>query len=136
MTDYGRDTLCLTELRTGRYATGVRLVAQRFFHALTTPRGSLSGDERHANWGDDLADCLGLPGGVAAEAAIRAKIARAAGNEDAIMSVTTAIVSEQLADGSWSHAVTLDAQTAAGPFTLVLSVDAVTVALLGFSEAA
>ncbi len=135
MTDFGRDSLCVDSLRTGRYATGVRLVAQRLYHALTTPRGTIQGDERHANWGDDLTDCIGLPGGVAAESSIRAKVARAASQDETIQGVSTTIVSSQAGDGSWSHAVTVDATTAEGPFTLVIpSIDDLTIAMLGFPE--
>ena len=135
MTDFGRDTLCVSSLRTGRYASGVRLVAQRLYHALTTPRGTIRGDEHHANWGDDLTDCVGLPGGAVAEAAIRAKINRAASQDETIRSVAVAITSEQAGDGSWSHAVTVDAETAEGPFQLVVpDIADVTVATLGFPE--
>jgi phage baseplate assembly protein W len=137
MSDLGRDTLCIGSLRTGCYATGVRLVAQRLYHALSTPRGSLCGDEHHANWGDDLTDVVGMPGGAAAEARIRAKVARAASNDETIRSVSTTIASTQDADGSWSHAVTIDAVTAEGPFQLVVpSIADLTVAMLGFPEAA
>lgn len=137
MTDLGRDVFCLTSLRTGKWATGVRLVGQRLYHALTTPRGTLQGDEHHQNWGDDLTDCIGLPGGPVAEATIRAKVNRAAGNDETIQSVSTRIVSSQDPDGSWSHSVTVDAVTSAGPFQLVIpNISDLTVAQLGFPQEA
>lgn len=120
MTNFGRDVLCVGSLRTGRYAVGVAVVAQRFLHALTTPRGAVMGDEHHANWGDDLLDCVGLPGGVEAETAIRAKINRAASNDEAIAGVVTRVVSSQASDGTWMHGVYVDAQTAEGPFQIVI----------------
>ena len=106
MINFGRDVLCITSLRTGRWATDVAVVAQRFFHALTTPRGALQGDEHHANFGDDLTECVGMPGGAVAEAAIRSKVARAASLDDAIRAVTTTMVSSQDDSGDWTHAVT------------------------------
>lgn len=131
--DLGRDSLCVDALRTGRYATGVRLVAQRFYHALTTPRGTIPGDEHHANWGDDLTDCVGLPGGALAEAAIRAKINRAASLDETIRSVAITITSTQDDAGDWSHAVAVDAETADGSFQLVIAdIADLTIAELGF----
>ena len=136
MTSYGLDVWCIDSLRTGKRATGVRLVAQRLYHALTTPRGSLPGDEHHRNWGDDLSELCGEPGGKATEAKIRAKVSRAAGLDETIRSVSTTIVSTQDAAGDWTHAVTVEAVTGDGPFQLVIpSIDDLTVAMLGYPEA-
>ena len=133
MTDFGRDTLCIDSLRTGRYAKGLRLVAQRQYHALTTPRGSLPGDERHRNWGDDLTALAGRPGGPALDAAIRAKVARAASLDECVRSAVAAISSVQASDGTWSTRVEIDYETSEGPFALVFaSIQDVTAASLSY----
>lgn len=77
MTDYGRDTSCTTGLQTGRYATGLRLVAEAVFRRLSTPRGMLQGGLEEENYGLDLtsligsaataADAAGLPSRISAE---------------------------------------------------------------------
>ncbi len=132
MTDFGRDTLCVDSLRTGRYARGVRVIAQRQYHALTTPRGSLPGDERHRNWGDDLSALVGRPGGPALDAAIRSRVARAASLDECVLSATATILSTQGADG-WSTSVSVSYDTSAGPFRLVFAdIRDVTLADIGY----
>jgi hypothetical protein len=132
-TDFGKDSLCVNALYSGRFATGTRLVAQRLYHALTTPRGSLRGSEAHLSWGDDLTELVGANGGRDTEAAIRAKVSRAAGLDDQIRSVETTIVSSQNSMGAHTHEVTVVGTTATGPFRLVLAISEVTVELIGMS---
>jgi len=135
MTDFGRDTLCTDALRTGRYVTGVRLIAQRQYHALTTPRGALCGDERHRNFGDDLGELVGSDVGPALDAAIRAKVNRAASLDEAVRTATATIKSTQAGDGTWTTRVEVAYDTNEGPFTLVFATIAdVTAADLGFPE--
>ena len=46
MTDFGFDTSCTTALRTGRFSSGPRLVAEACFRRLSTLRGTLRGERR------------------------------------------------------------------------------------------
>lgn len=132
MTDFGRDLLCVDALHTARYATGRALVAQRQYHALTTPRGSLCGDERHRDWGDDLSDLAGHPGGPTLDAAIRSRVARAASRDAAVLTASATITSTQDSDGTWSTSVVVEYDTAEGPFSLVFaSIADVTAVKLG-----
>ena len=55
----GRDTYCLDSLQPGRYARGVELLAQRLYHRLITPAGTLRGGEEEADFGMDLAAMVG-----------------------------------------------------------------------------
>jgi hypothetical protein len=131
-TDFGRDTACIDSLRTGRYATGVRMLAQRCYHRLITPRGMLRGGEHEGNFGLDLAGMVGSTGSVAL---LSASIGASIENElrkDAEVESASAIVEATVdSDGSMSWTISVDVQSALGPFNLVLGVSGVTVELLG-----
>jgi len=59
MTEFGRDISCTTSLRTGRYSTGLRLVAEAAFRRLSTRRGTLQGGVDEENYGLDLSSLIG-----------------------------------------------------------------------------
>lgn len=74
--NYGRDLSCTDGLRTGRYVTGARLLAEACYRRLTTPRGMLRGGEEEANYGLDLSAEIGTtgnPGVLAASLAARVR---------------------------------------------------------------
>jgi hypothetical protein len=132
-TSFGRDTSCTTSLRTGRMATGARLVAESCFRRLTTPRGMLRGGEDEANFGLDLTD---LVGGVTTRSDVEAlpgRIKAELSKDERIESVDV-FVTDTSEGVLKSYAVRIEAITGAGPFTLAVGVDDVTASLLGIEE--
>lgn len=128
-TSYGRDVWCDDSLRTGRYATGVRLVAQNAYHRLTTPRGMLRGGEDEANYGLDLVGLVGTAESTGLAAALPGKIQNELLKDERIEEVRATVTRSQ--DGpAVTYEIEIEADTSEGPFELVLSVADVTVALL------
>jgi hypothetical protein len=126
----GRDTSCTDSLRTGRFVTGAQLVAESDYRRLTTPRGMLRGGEEDQNFGLDLterigtsstnADAISLPG------EIRAELMKDDRHESVAVTVT------QTKEGpAIGFVITVEGQTADGPYTLTLLATEVTVELLG-----
>ncbi len=132
-TEFGKDTSCSSELRTGRYAKGVRLVAESYYRRLTTPRGTLRGGEEEANFGLDLVGKLGSASTKRDAAALPGQIQSELMKDERTLSVDVT-VAESVDGPSTSWVVTVEASTTEGPFTLQLSVDDVSVDLLGISE--
>lgn len=128
-TYFGRDTSCTTALRTGRFATGARLVAEAAYRRLTTPRGMLRGGEEEGSYGLDL---LGLIGSVATKsdaAALGGLITNELTKDERILTAATVVVAT--VDGPvTSFVITVEATTNDGPFTLQVGVDEVTIELL------
>ncbi len=132
MTDLGRDTICTTSLRTGRFATGARLVAEADFRRLTTPRGMLRGGEEEQNYGLDLTERIGSVATKADAAALGGQIRSELMKDDRHDEVTVTVV-RSISGPAESWNITVEAKTGAGPFTLVLLASAVTVELLGIT---
>lgn len=134
-TNFGTDTSCTNGLRTGRYVSGLRLVAEALYRRLRTPRGTLQGGEEEQNYGLDLLDLLGSivdPNGSAA-AALPAQIQAECLKDERVTDVTATVA--QVKNGtvvSWT--VTIAVTTGAGPFTFVLGVSSVSVDFLGFTS--
>ena len=133
MIDFGTDTYCLDSIQTGRYASDTTLIGQRFYHALITPRGALLGGPEEESFGEDLSDLVGSPAGIESERAIREKVQRAASKDEEILKVSTQIQTTIESTGAVSHDVQIVADTAAGPFNLVLSINDLSVELVGLS---
>jgi hypothetical protein len=127
MTDFGRDVMCSDVLRTGRYATGLPLVAQNAYHRLSTARGTLRGGDEEADYGIDLVDLLGSN---VTKEAIAGMVSAELRKDERILAAT-ATITEMIANTRKSWIVDIDITTGAGPFSLRLSVDEVTVELLG-----
>ncbi len=135
MTDFGRDTSCTTSLRTGRFATGARLVAEADYRRLTTPRGMLRGGEEEANYGLDLSEMIGSVATKSDAASLRGRISSELMKDERHESVDVTVI--PTTEGPvMAFDITVDAQTTEGPFTLVLLASAVTVELLGIKEPA
>lgn len=132
MTDFGRDTYCLDELRPGRLVSGVRLLGQRCYHRLITPRGALRGGPDEANFGLDIAGRIGSTDDAEVETSLPGQIV----NElikDAQVDSARVSMERTSAAGQSTWRITVDVQSALGPFSLVLAVSAVSVELLGVS---
>ena len=122
-TNYGSDTYCLTDipLISTQVTDPVQLIGQRIARRLQTPRGALAviGDE--ADFGFDLRQFVNGRVNPSQRAAIAQQIeAECVKDEE----VSAADVDVTFSSGSLS--VTLKLTTSAGPFSLVLSVSAVT----------
>ena len=130
--DFGKDLSCTTSIMTARYSTGPRLVAEALFRRFTTPRGMLQGGEDEQNFGLDLAALVGSVSTPSAVAALPGQIEAEALKDERVESVTVSVTSTTVGPAtSWN--ITIKAQTGAGPFSLVLGVSGVTVALLGIA---
>ncbi len=135
MTDFGRDTLCLDSLRPGRYATGWRLLAQRCYHRLITPRGSLRGGEDEANFGLDLGELLGDSDSPALRASLPGRIAGELAKDPEVDTVDVTVDALATGPGETTWTIAVSVTSAAGPFDLVLEVSGVTVKLLKLEAA-
>lgn len=132
--DLGRDISCTTSLRTGRFVTKARLVAEAAYRRITTPRGMLRGGEEEANYGIDITAVIGSdPKRVAKKlpVQIRAELQK----DERLLTVTVDLVSVKNGPAT-IFLITIRATTADGPFTLSVKASAVTVELLGITAEA
>lgn len=131
MTELGKEVSCTRSLKTGQYATGQRLVAEAIYRRLITPRGTLRGGEEESNYGLDLAALVGSVRSKSDIAALPAQIEAEIRKDDRVETVSVSIFETTATNGLKSFTLTFAVTTGAGPFTLVIGADAVTVELLG-----
>jgi hypothetical protein len=132
VTDFGRDLSCTDSLRTARYVSGARLVAEAAYRRLITPRGALRGGEEEATYGLDLVELVGSVASPAEAASLAGRIEAELLKDDRIASVEVTVTPTTTGPAT-AYAVAIRATTDAGPFDLTLSVDDVTVESLGLS---
>jgi hypothetical protein len=121
--DFGRDLSCVTDLTPDcREVTGFRVLGEAIARRLLTPRGRLIYDP---NYGYDLSQFLNADLGPGDTAKITANIQAECLKDERVLQAQASVVLQ----GS-VLSVTATIATAAGPFTLVLSVSAVDVQLL------
>jgi len=130
--DFGRDTYCVDELKPGRYATGVQLVAQRCYHRLITPARLLGviGGEEEADFGLDLAGFVGSTESRDLPYALPVVVKNELEKDPTVDSVQVVATRTEGA-GRVSWALTISVTSGAGPFDLLVAVDDVTTELLG-----
>lgn len=133
--DFGKDISCTTSLRTGRYATGPRLVAEAAYRRLTTPRGMLRGGEDEANYGIDLLGLIGQAPPKTIAAALPQRIQSELSKDERIATVNV-VVTVTTKGPSTTFNIAISGTTAQGPFSLKLSVNEVTIELVGLDAAA
>ena len=133
--DFGRDISATDTFSTGRFSTGIRLVAEACYRRLITPRGSLRGGEDEANYGLDLRELIGVTNLKTTAAALPGRIRAELEKDERIDSVTVDVLTEVDASGLASFTITVEAITGEGPFVLTLLASAVTVTLLGIDAA-
>jgi hypothetical protein len=130
MTDFGYDTSCTDELRTGRFASGKRLVAEAIYRRLITRKGELLDS---LDYGFMLEEYLGAVTSAAEIAALPDLIRQQILRDDRLLSADVVVEETSLGpERRWD--VTIGAYTAEGPFELVIAVGDVTTALVGFKE--
>lgn len=131
-TNFGRDLSCTTSIRTGRFVSGPRLVAESLYRRLTTPRGMLRGGDDESDFGLDLLDLVGSATTKNDAAALEGKIRSEAAKDERIESVDVEVLT--VTEGAvTSFEIAIDATTSAGPFSLQLRVEDVTIELVGLS---
>lgn len=134
MTDFGKDTYCLDSLKTGRYASGLRLLGQRCYRRLITPRGMLLGGDDEKNFGYDLAQFCGATLSDELAAQVGPQIQNELLKEEEVEEVTVDLVStDENNEITWT--ITIDVESARGPFKLVLAVGETSVELLNLEAA-
>lgn len=131
-TNFGVDVSCVTSLRTGRYASGLRLVAEAVYRRVTTPKGTLQGGEDELNYGIDIAGLLGSLVTASQIAAAPGQIEAEIMKDERIASVEVTINSVK-SGPSVAWTVSIDCETTEGPFSLQLAVSGVTTSLLGIT---
>lgn len=129
----GKDVSCTTSRRTGRYATGARLVAEAFFRRLTTPRGMLRGGEEEAFYGFDLTELVGSTKTRSDIASIPGRILAELQKDERAESIGVEVVEVAQPNGDLKLQITISARTADGPFELVIAATAVTAEILGIT---
>lgn len=130
MTDFGRDTLCMPSRRTGRMVSGKRLLAQRIVNRLRTRKGELRSDK---NFGFYLPGLIGATVDDTMRGTLPIRIKNEVEKDEQVYSSEVSVTESVLA-GRVTWTITIDVQSAEGPFRLVLTVDEVTVSAL-FEEA-
>lgn len=132
-TNYGRDISCTDSLRTGRYASGPRLVAEAAYRRLTTPRGMLRGGTDEEHYGFDLLQKIGEVGSAAVLAAsLPGQIRNELLKDERITSVDVVVTVVKTTPGIELF-IAINAETDAGPFGLTLGVSEVSVDMLGLT---
>lgn len=130
--EFGRDITCTDSLRTGRFSTGLRLVAEACYRRLITPRGTLRGGEDERNYGTDLTAYVGKGAPRKAAAALPGIIRSELLKDERVEAVDVDVLT--VTEGpATTLPITVNVTTAAGPFELQLLASAVTVELLRVS---
>jgi hypothetical protein len=95
-TGYGVEMYCLDRVRTGKYVSGRKALAQAIYRRLTTPRGTLRGGAEEEAYGIDLPGLVGdsLPTG-ALSGIIRAELLK----DDRILDVDVDVTSDEPSNG-------------------------------------
>lgn len=128
----GYDTSCTDSLRTGIFASGIRLLGEACYRRLITPRGMLQGGEAEADYGLDLLNLIGSVNTINDAASLEGQII-AELQKDERVQTASAVVVVDTSGPTIALTITISVQSAIGPFTMVLAVSQVTVALLGIA---
>lgn len=131
-TEFGKEISCTSQLKPGRYVTGVRVVAEAAFRRLTTPRGVLRGGENEESYGLDLTEVVGSLLSSDIVASLPGKIQNELLKDERIETVDVTIV--PFTEGAVTTlTVTVECQTAEGPFSLQVGASDVSVELLSLN---
>lgn len=130
---FGTDTHCYDAIRTGLLVSSVELLAQAIYRRLTTPRGTLDDGDEGLVYGLDLLDFTGTLGTDEAVDAIPDMVIAEVLKDDRVDRCEVSASIERGTDGLVVINLDVDVFPAdeSQSFTLSLSVNDVTVALLG-----
>lgn len=129
-TYFGYDISCTTGLKTGRFVSGVELVAQAYYRRLTTTRGTLIGGPEEQNYGLNLMSLIGSAATSSFAASLPGKIENELMKDPRTESVKATVVSATEGPAV-TYTISIEAKTTLGPFTLALAVSAVSAEILG-----
>jgi len=132
---FGRDTSCFDELRTGRLVSGTDLLAEAIYRRLTTPRGTLRDGDEGLVYGLDLQGFVGTVGTQDAADALPDAVIAEVLKDDRVERCECSAAAQTGTDGLTTIILDVDVfpRDQTENFTLTLSVDDVTVELLGVS---
>lgn len=130
MTTFGRDISCTDGgIRSGRFVTGPRLVAEAIYRRLTTRRGLLRGGDAEANYGIDLSAMVGAVQASRDAASLPGRIEAEIRKDERIVDVHVDVLT--ITDvASITYRISIDADTGEGPFSLVLDASGITTEIL------
>ena len=130
---FGRDLWCYDRVYTGRIATGAEVVAQALFRRLNTARGTLRDGEEGAVYGLDILDFVGQVGSENAVDALPPLVEMECLKDDRVKTCKVDASVVRGTDGLVTVLldVHVDLHDEEDSFALSLSVNDVTVALLG-----
>jgi len=125
-TDYGQGVNLSTDLPSGRwsYATGLRNLSNAVYRRVSTPRGSLA---RHPDYGLDIRDLLGESITALALRTAEQQFAREVEKDERIERCVCTFMFSTITSVLTAR---FDLSTADGPFSLVLAVSEITVAIV------
>ena len=128
-TTLGRDTSCTTRLFAGRVVEGARLLAEAYFRRLTTERGALLDDP---DYGLAVSGLLNAGLTVSELASIPGRIRNELEKDDRGKREALRVVVRRSTTNVAAYTIAIHGETQDGDgFDLVLSVDEVTVQILG-----
>lgn len=125
MIGYGRCMSATTRLTTGRLVSGTRLLSEAVIRRLTTPRGSIWGDE---DYGFDIAGYVGAVGVGIAVAALPSILESEVLKDDRIESCAVIATRD---DDEITIKLRMRSASSSGDFALTLAVGDVGVSVLG-----
>lgn len=117
-------------MRTGRFSSGPRLVAEAAYRRLRTKKGTLRGGDDELDYGMDLLDAIGRIATASEAAALPGQIEAELSKDERIEQVDVDVTAATVGP-STTWTVKIDGHTAAGPFSLVLNITDVTVEIIG-----
>ena len=125
-TQFGQDSTCLTDvaLIDTQITNPQILIGQRIARRLQTPRGALANIGDDPNFGYDLRQLVNARLSPATRSQFETQIGAECEKDECVQSATVTIAD----NGSGEISVSISLQSAAGPFSLVVSVDQLTTA--------
>lgn len=121
--DYGRDTLCVDCLRTGRWASGIQLIGQRLYHRIITPPGTLRGSPTLRIFGLGIQRELGNTTAAGARGRTGSRVRTELESDQQVLTAAVTVSEQRTADKLLTWRIGCEVQSAAGPFELVVGID-------------
>lgn len=131
--DYGLGMACTDELRTGRYVTGARQLAEANYRRITTTRGTLYGGTPEQNYGINLPNMIGSLESAGSASALPGLIENELLKDERNETVSAKVTRSGSGPG-YTYTIEIVCDGAAGPFELTIAASSVTASLLGITE--
>lgn len=130
------DKLALDSPKTGRVARGLRVVGQRLYHRVITPKGTLTYSAAARRFGYDLAGKLGQVGESRAMIAATETGLKAQLQEDSAVRTARVVITREALPGRNKERwlVQIDARTKEGDIRLILGVSGISSELLSLED--